>query len=288
MSELETLLTGYGLIEAPVWDGTGLLFSDVPNGGLHRLGPDGEVTTVVAHRRGIGGAALHADGGYVISGRNVAWKSGDSTSVLFAGDPANPPKGFNDLTTDSLGRIYVGSLEIDPFGDGRNQSPGKLYRIELDGTTTTLADDVLLTNGLGVSPDGGALYHSDSLRGVVWRYALDGDGKMTGREAFLDVGGQVPDGLAVAEDGTVWVALAHSGAVAVVEPDGTRRADLPCPVPMVTSVCFGGPDLNDLYVVTGPDGAPPDFGGAVYRASGVGPGLPVSPARVRPPSADER
>src|SRR5581483_7554310 len=96
VSELETLLTGYGLIEAPVWDGTGLVFSDVSNGGLHLLGPDGEVTTVVAHRRGIGGAAPHADGGYVISGRNVAWKSGDATSVLFAGDPANPPKGFND------------------------------------------------------------------------------------------------------------------------------------------------------------------------------------------------
>ncbi|HZZ47158.1 MAG TPA: SMP-30/gluconolactonase/LRE family protein [Pseudonocardia sp.] len=284
MSELETLLTGYGLIEAPVWDGTGLVFSDVPNGGLHRLGPDGEVTTVVAHRRGIGGAALHADGGYVISGRNVAWKSGDSTAVLFAGDPTKPPKGFNDLTTDPLGRIYVGSLELDPFSEERDENPGCLYRIDLDGTATVLADDVLLTNGLGVSPDGRALYHSDSLRGVVWRYTMDGDGEVTGREAFLDVGDQVPDGLAVAQDGSVWVALAHSGAVAVVEPDGTRRPDLPCPVPMVTSVCFGGADLTDLYVVTGPDGAPAGLGGTVLRARGVGPGLPVLPAQVQPQS----
>jgi len=179
-----------------------------------------------------------------------------------------------------LGRVYVGSLEINPLGPDSRRRPGRLYRIELDGSATTLAEDVLLSNGLGLSPDGRALYHSDSLRGVVWRYAVDVDGEVTGRAVLLDVGDQTPDGLAVAADGSVWVALAHAGAVAVVDPDGRRRADLRCPVPMVTSVCFGGADLTDLYVVTGSDGAPAEVGGGVYRATGIGPGLAVAPARV--------
>jgi len=283
MGKLETLLNGYGLIEGPVWDGTGLVFSDVTGGGVYRLGPDGVVETVVAHRRGIGGVALHADGGYVVSGRNVAWKTAESTEVLLdGGTQATGPKGFNDLCTDAMGRIYVGSLEIDPLGPLSERRPGRLYRIELDGGARILAEDVLLSNGLAVSPDGSALYHSDSLRGVVWRYTIGGDGEVTARTVLLDVGEQTPDGLAVAADGSVWVALAHAGAVAVVDPDGTRRPDLRCPVPMVTSVCFGGPDLADLYVVTGSDGAPAEVGGGVYRAPGLGPGLAVPPARVRP------
>jgi gluconolactonase len=286
MGELETLLSGYGLVEGPVWDGTGLVFSDVTGGGLHRLGADGSVETVVAHRRGIGGAALHADGGYVVSGRNVAWKTAESTVVILdGGEQRTGPKGFNDLCTDAVGRVYVGSLEIDPLGPLPERRPGRLYRIELDGSARVLAEDVLLSNGLGVSPDGRALYHSDSLRGVVWRYAFGVDGEVIGRTVLLDVGEQTPDGLAVAADGSVWVALAHAGAVAVVDPDGTRRADLRCPVPMVTSVCFGGTDLVDLYVVTGPDGAPAEVGGGVYRATGLGPGLAVPPARVRPAPA---
>src|SRR4030095_483848 len=72
---MEKLAEGYGLIEGPVWDARrGLLFSDVPNGGVYCLGAGGQVTTVVEHRRGIGGMALHADGGLIVSGRNVAYK----------------------------------------------------------------------------------------------------------------------------------------------------------------------------------------------------------------------
>src|SRR5262245_43379422 len=55
---MDALATGYGLIEGPLWrPGEGLYFSDVPNGGVHRLSPAGDVVTVVPHRRGIGGLA---------------------------------------------------------------------------------------------------------------------------------------------------------------------------------------------------------------------------------------
>ena len=73
---MEALATGYGLIEGPVWDpDQGLYWSDVAHGGVHRLARSGAVTTVIPHRRGIGGMARHADGGLVVGGRNIAWKS---------------------------------------------------------------------------------------------------------------------------------------------------------------------------------------------------------------------
>jgi D-xylonolactonase len=278
---LRELVRGYGLVEGPTWDGKGLLFSDVVRGGLFRLVGDAPVEQVLEHRRGMGGVALHADGGYVVSGRNVAHKSATATTVLLDADPAAGRQSFNDLTADEQGRVYVGSLDTNPLDPDSEVRPGKLHRIELDGTATTLSDDVLLSNGLGFSRDGRTLYHSDSRRGVVWAFELDGSGEVTARRPLARFDDGVPDGLAVAGDGAVWVAVAHAGHVAVLDPDGTVRERVAVPVPMVTSVCFGGAGLADLYVVTGSTGAPADVGGGVYLLEGVGPGLPVTAARVR-------
>lgn len=281
MRGMDALATGYGLIEGPVWEpGRGLYFSDVPNGGVHCLALSGEVSTVIPHRRGIGGMARHAAGGLVVGGRNIAFKSlsDDRTVVLL--DKADIPgaTGFNDLTTDAAGRIYVGSLAFEVFG-GEAPKPGHLHVIDLDGGVRTIADGVLLTNGLGFSPDGRRLYHCDSRSELIRVHEVAADGSVSGWRVLARVA-DVPDGLAVAADGSVWVALARGGAVLALEPDGTERTRLPVPLPMVTSVCFGGDDLRDLYVVTGSRGGPSERCGTVYRTRVDVPGLLRPLARV--------
>ena len=283
---MEKLASGYGLIEGPVWDpGRGLLFSDVPNGGVYCLRRSGEIDTVVPHRRGIGGMALHADGGLIVSGRNVAYKgpARPDTVPLLDRDAAPGIVGFNDLTTDAAGRIYVGSLGSSPFDPAERERPrpGWLHVIDLDGSSRRLADGILLTNGLGLSPDGRRLYHSDSRVGIVGVYDVHADGGVGPRQVFARVDTGIPDGLAVSVDGAVWVAAARGGAVLVFEPDGRERERLPCPLPMVTSVCFGGDDLRDLYVVTGAEGGGDERAGSVFRLRVAVAGLPVPPARVR-------
>ncbi|MEZ5596326.1 MAG: hypothetical protein R3E84_08045 [Pseudomonadales bacterium] len=52
---------------------------------------------------------------------------------------------------------------------------------------------------------------------------------------------------------------------------------------MCTSVCFGGDDLQDLYIVSGSEGTGSDRGGAVHRIRVPVAGLPVAPARVKLP-----
>jgi gluconolactonase len=98
---------------------------------------------------------------------------------------------------------------------------------------------------------------------------------------FADLGaGHVPDGLKVASDGSVWVADARGGRVAVYNPDGSHRLDIPVPLPMVTSLCFAGADLKDLYVVTGSEGGPHENCGAIFHTRADVPGLPLAPARI--------
>ena len=280
---MQQVATGYGLIEGPVWDPAhGLYFSDVINGGVFLLDRAGTVSQVVPKRRGIGGMALHESGGLVVGGRDIACISlKDGTKKTLLEQAAIPgATGFNDLTTDVAGRIYVGSLAYKVFG-GEAPRPGFLHVIDLDGGMRTVSEGILLTNGLGFSPDGRRLYHSDARAGIVRVYDVKSDGGVGPWRQFAAMGeGRVPDGLKVASDGSVWVADAHGGRVAVFAADGTHLQDIAVPLPMVTSVCFGGDDLRDLYIVTGSRGGPGENCGSIFKVRTEVAGLALPPARV--------
>lgn len=281
---MDKLAEGYGLIEGPVWDpARGLLFSDILGGGVFCLGRDDKVSTVFEHRRGIGGMCLHEADGVVVSGRNIAYKpnAGGSTRMLLDRDEDNDLVGFNDITADAAGRVYAGSLGNSPvFEDGRGAVAGKLFLIDLDGSARVVADDVMLTNGLGFSPDGRRLFHSDSTRRTVFCYNVADDGSLGPKTPFVETSAGAPDGLVVAEDGSVWVALAGGSGVGVYNADGSAREHISIPLPMCTSVCFGGDDGRDLYIVTGSEGVEGDNRGTVFRCRTEVRGLPVGVAKV--------
>ena len=287
---MDTLTEGYGLIEGPVWDpDKGLLFSDVLGGGVFCLDGSGLVEEVILHRRGIGGMALHQENGLIVSGRNIAYKDfeGGETVVLFDRNEEKGLVGFNDITADKVGRIYAGGLGSSPvFEDGRSPQSENLYLIDLDGSVSVVAEDVRLTNGLGFSPDDKTLYHSDSLRRQVYSYQVKEDGSLAPKKVFAETEKGAPDGLVVSEDGAVWVALAGGGSgVAVFEPTGELREVIQIPHPMCTSVCFGGEDLKDLYIVSGSDGLEGDSRGGVFKIRTTVSGLPVPTAKVDLPNA---
>ena len=74
------------------------------------------------------------------------------------------------------------------------------------------------------------------------------------------------DGLAVDENGGVWVAMGEGGAIARFEPDGSLDRTFDVPADFVSSLCFGGDDMRDVYVTT--------VGALLHGRSDV-PGLPV-------------
>jgi sugar lactone lactonase YvrE len=290
---IELISSGHGLLEGPVWHPElGLLVADAQKGGVWSIAPNAPAELHVPHRRGIGGMVLHESGGVVVSGRNVAFKpltrggAEAATVVLLPNDVDSGIVGFNDLTTDAAGRVYVGSVSfvaMETVSD--DQPPGCLHVIDVDGSSRVVARDVRLTNGLGFSPDGARLYHCDSLRQVVNVYDVGAGGSVGPARLFTAIAHGLPDGLAVSEDGSVWVAIADGHAVSRYASDGREIARIPIPLPMVTSVCFGGRDLRDLYIVTGSRGAPADTGAAVYRVRVDAAGVPRAPARTRIPTS---
>lgn len=281
---MECLATGFGLIEGPVWNAdAGLYFSDAAAGGVNLLDRAGNVSTIVPKRRGVGGMAMDGADSLVMGGRDIAVVriADGKTSPILTLSQLPGATGFNDLTVDAMGRVYVGSLTFRVFS-GDTPTPGFLHRIDLDGTVHTVADGILLSNGIAFSADGRLLYHADARADVVRLYDVRADGTLGSWRPFATFGGQgTPDGMKIAVDGSVWVALAHAGIVRVFNADGSHRRDIPVPLPLVTSLCFGGDDLRDLYIVTGSKGGPSESCGSIYRMRSDVAGVPMHAARIR-------
>lgn len=275
---MELLVSGYGLIEGPRVDQLGnLYFSDARDGGVFVRRPDGQIETVVPRRRGVGGIALHADGGLVISGRNICHVKDGETRVLFEREDI---PGFNDLYTDALGRVYTGSMRSDPFSDSGPRTPGEMYRIDAEGSAVELYGDVALTNGIGFSPDGRRLYHSDSAPRHIIAHRVAADGSVSGRSVFAELERGAPDGLAVDEEGGVWTAAVGAGCLMRFDPDGKLDRTVDVPAESVTSLCFGWNEPRDLYIATADNTQDPEQKGCVFRVRESVAGLRAPQARI--------
>ena len=279
--QLETLAYGYGLIEGPrVDERNRLYFSDVPNGGVYRRSPDGAVETLIPRRRGVGGLALNAPGGIVCSGRSlICWDETTRQSRdLFTEWEGRALRGLNDLTVDGEGSIFVGSLEFDALSSD-TPIPGNVFRVDPPNTVTKLWEGIEVTNGMGFSPDAKLLYHCDSTTRAVWVYDVTADRRLKDRRVFAQLPEGWPDGMAVDAEGGVWVAVVRYGEVVRIKADATLERRVKMPSTMVTSLCFGGADMMDLYVVTADNTEDANRKGTIFRMRSDVPGLKVPKGR---------
>jgi xylono-1,5-lactonase len=287
--ELEVLATGYGLVEGPrVDERDRLYFADVQLGGLYRRNPDGKIETLIAGRKYIGGIALNHGGGLVFCGKGglIAWDETTGALRDIVTQWQGKPLQFNDMTADSQGSIWAGSFGYDVFAHPRpNPAPGTLFRIDPPDAIIPMWDGIELSNGLGFSPDGKLLYHSDSGTDTVFVYHVAADRTLKDRRPFARLPNGVPDGLAVDVEGGIWVAAAMGSEVVHFRSDGTLEYRIAVPLIMPSSVVFGGRDMRDLYIVTGDeryfgdDPVPPPSRATIYRTRVPIPGLPVPKAR---------
>jgi len=265
---MEELVAGRGLLEGPTVAGEGgVYFSDVIQGGVYRWSPEG-VAQVIPKRRGVGGIVLHADGGLVVTGRDVQHVRDGESRVLLSLDGVT---GFNDLATAPDGSVYVGALRFHPF-QGDPPVPGEIWRVAPGGEAAAVAGGVLWANGIGFSPDGRTAYGSDYARSCVLAWDVTDDGMLSSPRVFAEMAAGSADGMAVDEEGGVWVATGEGGRIARFQADGRPDRALDVPASFVSSLCFGGSDMRDLYVTTGD--------GKLLRGRADVPGLPLRPAAI--------
>jgi sugar lactone lactonase YvrE len=165
----------------------------------------------------------------------------------------------------------------------RVDAAGNLYFsdiIDRGGGACALYDGVQFPNGVGFSPDGRTLYHSDYAAAHVLAHTIAADGRAVERRIFAAPPHGRPDGLAVDEAGGVWIALGDGGGVARFDAEGALDRVLAVPAAFVASLCFGGADRRDLYVAGVADAAEPARGGTIWRTRVDVPGWVAPLARV--------
>jgi L-arabinonolactonase len=272
--------------ESPVWDDRAqrLYWIDSLAGTMHRLDPvTGELQDFHAPAP-IGSMVLRHDGGAMLALRHgftrYDFGQGQVTAPIVSIGCDHPMVRLNDGKVDLFGRFIAGTMH----GGRAHGEPalGGLYRLQA-GAVTLLDTDLGVSNGPCFSPDGAILYLGDSARRSIWAYDYRRDGPPTNKRLFADTSAlnSGPDGATVDADGYLWSVLVRAGAVARFAPDGRLDRTIELPVKHPTSVAFGGPNLDVLYMTSISKSASlsasePDAGG-LFAIEGLGVrGLAVS------------
>jgi len=252
--------------ESPLWhrEEARFYWVDIPGKGVFRLTADGpetvyadETVTAVVELAGGGVAMVTRDG-------VLAWREGVVTPLLDMTLPEEVRP--NDGKCGPCGRLWFGTMDL------KTRRPlGQLF--VCDGRSLRLdRSGIILSNGLGWSPDGEVFYHVDSIRRHIYRHDYDLDrGVAANRSILVDLTGEaeVPDGLAVDVDGNLWVAFYDGWRIEVFDPTGrsthVERLDVQKP----TSVAFGGQGLDQMYVTTASENLGPGELAAQPRAGAV-------------------
>ena len=270
--EFEPVAGPYEFTEGPVWDGEGVLFTDIPTSRVLRYDAGTGETSV--YREGTdaaNGLKLSPDGDLYaceMGGRRVArYADGGSETVVdeFDGGRFNSP---NDLAFDAEGRLWF----TDPFYEtgwldaethGFDLDHRSVYRVDPadPDTLTRMTYDTTNPNGLLVSPEADRLYVAQSdYEGdrELRAYHIEGDelGEYEVLHNFHPHRGI--DGMCLDSEGNVVATAGYDQGgpgpmLYVFAPGGRVLETHPIDVPRPTNCAFGDDDLRTLYV-TGSSG----------------------------------
>jgi D-xylono/L-arabinono-1,4-lactonase len=239
--------------EGPLWhpDEEQVYWVDIPRGRLYRYDPTTGTHALCFEGPPIGGFTIQEDGSLLLfmdKGAIAVWREGAPLDYIVEAIPAERKTRFNDVIADPAGRAYCGTM---PDGD----RPAHLYRLDTDGSLTLLLDDVNLSNGMGFTPDRTQMYYTDTRKQTIYLFDYDEvTGALTNQRSFVTVpeepGEGHPDGMTVDADGNVWSARWDGHCLVQYSPAGEELQRITFPVPKVSCVTFGGPDLTDMYVTT--------------------------------------
>jgi sugar lactone lactonase YvrE len=265
--------------EGPLWQAvTGaLLWIDIRGARLNRTDPASGQTISLPLPEAPGAVALTSRGPMLAMGQSLVLDGANIARL-----PPGQPGRFNDGKTDPSGRFWVGTANAEGRADCA------LWRF--DGQFVPVLSGVVISNGLGWSPDGRRLHYVDTGAGCLDSFDCKPDGGLSNRRTLLRLPpGHLPDGLSVDILGRIWLALWGGGCVLCVTPEGRIDNRIDLPTPLVTSCAFGGPDLRTLFITTArPDAGHGPLDGALFAVQTATQGLPVAEVKLHPVPAPSR
>jgi gluconolactonase len=277
---MQQIATGLQFPEGPIAMADGsVVLVEIRRGTLTHVTPDGRRETIADLGGGPNGAAIGPDGAVYVCNNGNAWEWAEGDITLPDGPPAHytggsiqrvdlrtgqfttlydqceakPLNSPNDIVFDSQGGFWFTCLG---YSDGENRRLGAVYYAKPDGSKIIRARHGLISpNGIGLSPDERKVYMADCMVGKLIEFDLTAPGVMApqssplspGRVVCALPGFQWLDSLAVEADGRICVATLWNGGITIFQPGGETE-HVPCPDPVTTNICFGGPDMRDAWI----------------------------------------
>jgi D-xylonolactonase len=257
--------------ENPYWTSSdhSVHWTDIPRGKLFRLDTRTGVHETIYQGEPVGGFTLQKDGAWLLFRVNdIARMTPDGTVTRLLPFVDDTAERFNDVIADPEGRVFAGTI-------GTDRESGGLYRIDPDGTITKLWAGSGCSNGMGWTADLSRFYWTCSSTRRIFRFRYDrSTGALTDRELFYQSSPDeaTPDGMVVDSGGTIWSAQYGSSSILKLDAADGRIVDrITMPVSRITSLTFGGPSLDTMYITTA--GGKPDADtadGTLYSVTGTG------------------
>lgn len=252
--------TLFELAESPVYDARrdALWFCDVVACSLHKVTLERLEQTSWDFPSEVCSLGLCETGRIVIALRDqvgIFDPDNGALEIIARIETDRPETRLNDGKVGPDGAFWVGTMDDRP----ERKPIGSLYRVTSDGTIERKVEGIAVSNGLAFSPDGSAMFHSDTRGPWIDRWCFDREtGRLSARMRIAtpdDACGR-PDGGATDVDGCYWSAGLSAGRLNRFTSDGKLIESYPLPVACPTMPCFGGADLRTLFVTSLRQGRP--------------------------------
>lgn len=239
--------------EGPMWSPRdhALYWVDILTPAVHRLDPADGSSSHTQLGTMVSMVVPKASGGLLAAtpAGLMTLQPESGTLVLFAHPEAGRSgQRYNDGKCDRRGRLWISTMDM-----GAAPNRGSLYRVDPDGSCSKMDSGFTVPNGLGFSPDNTRMYFTDTFRKTVYAYDFDlAAGRIGARRPLIvfDPDDGKPDGLTVDSEGCLWVAVWDAWRLSRFAPTGEELMRVRLPVPRPTSCCFGGANLQTLYVTS--------------------------------------
>lgn len=235
------------------WHAGRLWFSDMHSGQVFSVLPDGSgLTEVLSIDDRPSGMAWLSDDSLIVSGmltRQVYRLTPGGVVETFADLSEATQYPINDLIRMPSGLILVGGFGYDLYAEEEPKG-GPLFAIRPDGSWYQLLDDLTFPNGMVVLSTG-TIVIAETFAGRLTAIDLDETGNVSARRVWAELPeGAAPDGLALAQDDTVWVSSILEGQFLRVAQGGEVIETLELDHRLAVDCELGAEDGRSLFMAT--------------------------------------
>lgn len=236
--------------EGPLWhpEENRLFWVDIPPGRLYSYDPATKSHSLAYEFPDVplGGFTIEQDGALLCFTHSAVLRyvPGSDTATQVASIDADTR--FNDVIADPKGRVFCGTMP------GETEL-GDLYRLDPDGQSQVVINDVDISNGMGFSPDLSRFYFTESNTNRIFVYDYTAEtGHISNGRALVEIppDGGIPDGMTVDSAGNIWSARWNGSKIVQYTEAGETLQQVSFPAKKVSAVTFGGSNYTELYVTT--------------------------------------